>query len=58
MSERVTKDNSKPVLIHIPKRMLPAIERATGRLDTDRSKFIRQAIREKLERHNIPVPQN
>lgn len=58
MSDRTTKANSKPVLIHIPKRMLPAIRQATGLLDTDRSKFIRAAVREKLQRHGIKVGAN
>ena len=58
MSDRTTIANSKPVLVHIPKRMLPAIRRATGMLDTDRSKFIRLAIREKLARHGIALSSN
>lgn len=56
MSERVTKKQSKPVLVHIPKRWMPAIDQATGALDLDRSKFIRHAIREKLSRHGVEAP--
>ena len=56
MSERVTKKQCKPVLIHIPKRWMPAIDRAIGALDLDRSKFIRHAIKEKLSRHGVEIP--
>lgn len=56
MNDRVTKKHSKPVLIHIPKRWMPAIDQATGALDLDRSKFIRHAIVEKLRRHGVETP--
>ena len=52
----VTKADCKPVLIHIPKRWMPAIDAATGALDLDRSKFLRHAIREKLTRHGVEAP--
>jgi metal-responsive CopG/Arc/MetJ family transcriptional regulator len=35
---------------------VPAIQRGVVVTDTDRSKFIRQAIREKLTRHGVRVP--
>jgi metal-responsive CopG/Arc/MetJ family transcriptional regulator len=58
MSIRITKANSKPVLVHLPKTLFPDLARALAKLDTDRSKFIRAAIREKLERHGISVSAN
>jgi|GEM_PF-3367806 len=49
---RVTKGNAKPVIIYFPDEVLPVIAAAVCELDTDRSKFIRLAVREKLSRVN------
>lgn len=54
-ANRITKAKCKPVLIHIPRRWMPALTEATATLDLDRSKFIRHAIREKLSRHGVNV---
>lgn len=48
-----TRKNSKPVLILLQGHVLHAVDRAVRTLDTDRSKFIRLAIREKLARHGM-----
>ena len=49
------KRDSRQVLVWFPKVILPFIEQAVERLDTDRSKFIRAAVREKLAREGTVV---
>jgi len=56
MQRAVTKSNSKLVNVWVPKSILPAINQAAVKGDTDRSKYIRQAIREKLDREGIVIP--
>lgn len=50
----VTKKSSRLVNVWIPEVLLPVIDRAVVTNDTDRAKYIRQAIREKLEREGVP----
>lgn len=47
--------NPESVLINFwcPRTLVPSIDHGVDLTDTDRSKFIRQAIREKLGRHGI-----
>ena len=52
----VTKKTSQLVGLWMPHVLDAAIERAVHIEDTDRSKFIRRAVREKLDRMGIPVP--
>jgi hypothetical protein len=52
----VTKRNGKPVLFWVPEALLPALDQGVHALDLDRSKFIRQAIREKLTRLGVDEP--
>lgn len=49
----VTKEQARLINVWIPTNLLPPIDRAVDKLDTDRSKFIRLAIREKLSRHGV-----
>ena len=54
MSEgRMTKCECKTILLLVPKVMMPGIDLAVRIEDSDRSKFIRNAIREKLQKHGI-----
>lgn len=48
----VTKDD-KPVLVYFPKPVVDAVDMAVLSEDTDRSKWIRKAIREALQRRGI-----
>jgi metal-responsive CopG/Arc/MetJ family transcriptional regulator len=50
-----SKSSSRLVNIWIPTGLIPIIDDAVKRDDTDRSKYIRNAIREKLERAGIPA---
>lgn len=50
----VTKHEAKLINVWIPDQMLPLIDRAVEKEDTDRAKFIRGAIREKLARLGPP----
>lgn len=40
----------------IPEALLPLMDLAVRKLDTDRSKFTRAAIREKMERAGVSIP--
>jgi metal-responsive CopG/Arc/MetJ family transcriptional regulator len=51
----VTKANSRQILVLIPEPVIEIMDRAVRRLDLDRSKFIRAAIREKLDRNGIQI---
>lgn len=51
----VKKSDSKGILVHFPNDVIPAIDRGVQLDDSDRSKFIRKAVREKLARHGIKV---
>lgn len=46
----VSKANATLIGCHFPDIELPAIREAVRRMDTDTSKFLRQAVREKLAR--------
>lgn len=46
----VTKDESRLINVWVPIILIPAIDEAVRVTDTDRSKFIRAAVREKIER--------
>lgn len=46
-----------PVSIPIPRNWEDSINMAVSQLDSDRSKLVRAALREKLERMGIKVPQ-
>lgn len=49
----VKKDKARLLGAYLPDELVNLIDQAVNRLDTDRSKFFRAAIREKLARHNI-----
>jgi len=51
----VTKTNARQILVWFPNQLIPLIDQAVDRLDTDRSKFIRNAVREKMERSGIAI---
>ncbi|HVU28379.1 MAG TPA: ribbon-helix-helix domain-containing protein [Verrucomicrobiae bacterium] len=50
------KAESTLVNFYAPDPLLVQVEEAVVELDTDRSKFIRTAIREKLNKHGIKIP--
>ncbi|HEV2452757.1 MAG TPA: ribbon-helix-helix domain-containing protein [Verrucomicrobiae bacterium] len=52
----ITKESAKLVNFYAPDELLVIVDEAVVQLDSDRSKFIRGAIREKLERHKKRVP--
>ena len=49
----ITKTRSQLIAVWIPNEMASAIDSAVQRLDTDRSKFVREAIREHTRRKAI-----
>ncbi|WP_193214954.1 ribbon-helix-helix protein, CopG family [Luteolibacter marinus] len=51
----VTKDESHLVTVWVPIPVVAGIDAAVKRRDTDRSKWIREAIREKAEREGQPI---
>jgi len=52
----ITKSSATMVNLLVPEDWLPRIEQAVRMLDTDRSKFIRTAIREKLAKAGVEIP--
>jgi metal-responsive CopG/Arc/MetJ family transcriptional regulator len=44
------KPKGKLLAVWVPKKLLPSLDRGARKEDSDRSKFIRNAIREKLAR--------
>lgn len=46
----ISKSRSRLINLWIPNPLLPLIDQAVEIEDTDRSKFIRNAIREKIDR--------
>ncbi len=49
----LSKSSSKAVLVYFPKNQMPLIDRAVDITDTDRSKFIRSAVRQALDRLSL-----
>jgi metal-responsive CopG/Arc/MetJ family transcriptional regulator len=48
------KPKGKLLSVWVPGELLPRLDRGARKEDSDRSKFVRNAIREKLTRHNAP----
>jgi len=51
----VSKESAKAVLVYFPEAVVNAVDRIVVSEDTDRSKWIRKAIREALQRRNTAV---
>jgi metal-responsive CopG/Arc/MetJ family transcriptional regulator len=47
------KPKGRLLSVWIPKALLPGLDQAVKKEDSDRSKYIRNAIREKLVRHGV-----
>lgn len=52
----VRKKDSQLVALWMPRQMEDSVSQAVIIEDTDRSKFIRRAVKEKLQRMGINVP--
>ena len=51
----VKKSECKLMTIWVPESLFPFLDRGVKLLDSDRSKFVRIAIREKLARAGVPI---
>lgn len=49
---RIKKAESRLINLWVPRELFPILDEAVRREDSDRSKFIRLAIREKIQRVN------
>lgn len=49
------KQESKLLNFWAPKELIQGLDRAVRKVDSDRAKFIRQAIREKAARSGCPI---
>lgn len=49
----ITKDRAKAVVVYFPEEIMPMLDETVRALDTDRSKFIRRAVRELMESATI-----
>lgn len=52
-----TKNTKRLVAVIFPTEVLPHLDRAVRKSDSDRSKFIRTAVREKMARVGVVVPE-
>ena len=50
------RETAKPVMILFPRELLDGINQAVVLLDTDRSKFVRNAVRAQLDKIAAAVP--
>ena len=55
MKRDVKKKDSKLITVWVPKELLPPLAQGVLKTDSDRSKFVRNAIREKLARHGVSM---
>jgi hypothetical protein len=53
----ITKAGSKLVTVWVPKALVIALNHGVRITDLDKSKFVRIAIREKLARNGIGIPE-
>lgn len=53
---RTKKVECKLLNFYMQEEMFPSLDAAVRKLDTDRSKFIRAAIREKIENAGVATP--
>lgn len=51
----VSKSNSRQILVYFPETVVETVDRVVLAEDTDRSKWIRQACREALQRRGVSV---
>lgn len=49
----VRKASSQLIAVWVPHQMVAVLDRAVTELDTDRSKFVREAIREHARRKSV-----
>jgi metal-responsive CopG/Arc/MetJ family transcriptional regulator len=49
------KPKGRLLAVWVPRGLLPRLDQAVRKEDSDRSQFIRNAIREKLARHKTAV---
>jgi len=52
----VQTSNSRLVSLWIPTQLKEALDKAVLREDSDRSKFLRNALRDRLEKFGVQVP--
>ena len=55
MMSRTKKSGSRLVNFHCPDDLKQALQKGVQKTDSDKSKFIRNAVREKLARHGITL---
>ena len=55
MSNKISKATCKSVLVLMPQTTVDTMDNCVKRLDLDRSKFIRAAIREKIQRETTEI---
>ena len=48
------KPKGRLLAVWVPGKLMPCLDQGARKEDSDRSKFVRNAIREKLTRHNAP----
>ena len=51
------KPKGRLLAVWVPGKLMPRLDQGARKEDSDRSKFVRNAIREKLARHSTPGKQ-
>jgi hypothetical protein len=52
----IKRPGSRLLAVWIPRHLQAPLASGTEKMATDKSKFVRTAIREKLARHGTPIP--
>lgn len=52
----IQKQTSRLLTLWVPEALFPVLDQGVQLEDSDRSKFIRNAIREKCQRIGVPMP--
>lgn len=56
MKRGIKKAECVLVNVWVPKVIMPYLDKAVALEDTDRSKFVRNALRDKMRKQGVPVP--
>jgi metal-responsive CopG/Arc/MetJ family transcriptional regulator len=55
MKRTVKRPEGKLLTVWVSKSLMPRLDEGVKKEDSDRSKFIRNAIREKLAKHGVSI---
>jgi metal-responsive CopG/Arc/MetJ family transcriptional regulator len=53
----VKKRDAQLIPVWMPRNVVLAIDEAVGREDSDRSKFVRNAVRDRINKFGVKIPE-